>query len=328
MVGADLARLVSQGTMAALLIGGVAEVWMLACLAAATGAATGFFNPASTGLMPQLVPPEQLQPANALRSSVVSLGEILGPLIAGLVVAAAGAGWAIAVDSGTFAVSALCLALLRVSATSEREPSSFVREMREGWDAFRSRRWVWTLVVYFAFANIFWGAWSALGPVVADRELGGAAAWGTVLAAFGVGALAGSLVATWARPTRPLVVVAVTEALFALPIAFLATGAPVPVLAIGTFLSGGGMMIGMSVWESTLQRHIPEQWLSRVTSYDWFGAFVFYPLGLAMWGPISAAIGVSPTLWIAFGLFIACVLALLAVPDVRRLPAAPDNVAA
>jgi MFS family permease len=324
MVGADLVRLASQGTIAALLIAGAAEVWMLACLAAVTGAGTGFFNPASTGLMPQLVPPEELQPANALRSSVVSLGEILGPLTAGLIVAAAGAGWAIAVDSGTFAVSAACLVLLRVSATPEREPSSFVRDMREGWHAFRSRRWVWTLVVYFAFANIFWGAWAALGPVVADRDLGGAAAWGTVLAAFGVGALAGSLLATWARPQRPLVLVAITEAFFALPIAFLAAGAPVPALAIGTFLSGGGMMIGMSVYESTLQRHIPEQWLSRVTSYDWFGSFVFYPVGLAMWGPISAAIGVSTTLWIAFGLFVACVLTLLAIPDVRRLPAAPE----
>lgn len=255
-----------------------------------------------------------------------AFSEILGPLTAGLIVAAAGAGWAIAVDSATFAVSAACLALLRVTPAPDREPSSFVRDLREGWEAFRARRWVWTLVAYFAVANVMWGAWAALGPVVADRELGGAAAWGTVLAAFGIGALVGSLLATWATPRRPLVLVAITEAFFALPLAFLAAGAPVPALAIGTFLSGGGMMLGMSVWESTLQRHIPEQWLSRVTSYDWFGAFAFYPLGLAMWGPISAAIGVSATLWVAFGLFIASVLSLLAIPDVRRLPAAPEAV--
>lgn len=328
MVGADLVRVISQGTMAALLVAGAAEVWMLAALAAVTGAGTGFFNPASTGLLPQLVPPEELQPANALRSSVVSLGEILGPLTAGLIVAAAGAGWAIAVDSATFAVSAACLSLLRVSPTPEREPSSFLGDLRGGWDAFRTRRWVWTFVVYFAIANVMWGAWSGLGPVVADRELGGAAVWGTVLAGFGVGALAGSVLATWAKPRRPLVVVAVSEAFFALPIAFLAAAAPVPALVIGTFLSGAGMMVGMSVWESTLQRHIPEQWLSRVTAYDWFGSFAFYPIGLAMWGPISVAIGISTTLWIAFGVFMACVLALLAVPDVRRLPPEPATASA
>jgi MFS family permease len=328
MVGADLLRVVSQGTMAALLIAGVAEVWMLVLLAAVTGVGTGFFSPASTGLLPQLVPPAEFQPANALRWTVVSLGEILGPLTAGLIVAAAGAGWAIAVDSVTFAVSAVCLSLLRVSPTPEREASSFLGDLREGWDAFRTRRWVWTFVVYFAIANVMWGAWSGLGPVVADRDLGGAAVWGTVLAGFGIGALAGSVLATWAKPRRPLVVVAISEAFFALPIAFLAAGAPVPALVIGTLLSGAGMMLGMSVWESTLQHHIPEQWLSRVTAYDWFGSFAFYPIGLAMWGPISAAIGISPTLWVAFGVFIACVLALLAVPDVRRLPAAPDSVAA
>lgn len=295
-------------------------------LAAVTGLGTGFFNPASTGLLPQIVPPEELQPANALRSAAVSAGEILGPLLAGLLVAAAGAGWAIAVDSATFLVSALCLVRLRVPRATDRERASFLDDLREGWDAFRSRRWVWTFVVYFAIGNTFWGAWTALGPVVAKEELGGPAAWGTVLAAFGVGALSGSLLATWARPGRPLVLVLACESLFALPLAFLAAAAPVPVLAIGTYLSGIGMMLGMSVWESTLQRHIPDRWLSRVTSYDWFGSFAFSPLGLALWGPIAAAIGVGTALWLAFALFIGCVVALLTVPDVRRLPAEPAAV--
>jgi MFS family permease len=323
MVGADLIRLASQGALAVLLIAGSAELWMLALLAATTGLATGFFNPASTGLLPELVPPEQLQPANALRSTGNSAGEILGPLVAGVLVATSGAGWAIAVDSSTFLISAACLMMLRVPGRVERESATFLSDLREGWVAFRSRTWVWTFVVYFAFANICWGAWTTLGPAVAERELGGAAAWGTVLAAFGVGALGGSVLATWARPRRPLVLVAVSEALFALPLAFLAAASPVPLLAVGTFLSGAGMMLGMSVWESTLQRHIPDQWLSRVTSYDWFGSFAFYPLGLVLWGPISAAIGISPALWLAFALFIAAVLALIAVPDIRRLRAEP-----
>jgi Na+/melibiose symporter-like transporter len=75
MVGADLVRVASQGTMAALLIAGAADVWMLALLAGVTGTATGFFDPASTGLLPELVPAAQLQPANALRSSAISAGD-------------------------------------------------------------------------------------------------------------------------------------------------------------------------------------------------------------------------------------------------------------
>lgn len=98
MVVADLVRVASQGAMAALLIAGEAEVWTLALLAGITGTATGFVNPASTGLLPQVVPAEQLQLANALRASAISAGEILGPLAAGVLVATAGAGWAIAAD--------------------------------------------------------------------------------------------------------------------------------------------------------------------------------------------------------------------------------------
>jgi MFS family permease len=324
MVVADLVRVASQGAMAGLLIAGVAEVWMLALLAGVTGAATGFFSPASTGLLPEVVPAGRLQPANALRSSAVSTGEILGPLAAGVLVAAAGAGWAIAADAATFGLSAACLVMLRVPTRLASQASSFVADLREGWVAFRSRRWVWTVVAYFAIGNVFWGAWNALGPVVADRDLGGAAAWGTVLAAAGVGALAGSLLATQARPRRPLVFVALTDGLFALPLAFLAAAPPVPLLAFGALVSGAGMMLGISVWESTLQHHIPGESLSRVSSYDWFGSLAFSPLGLAIWGPVAATIGISVSLWLAFGLSVVVVLALLAVPDIRHLPATPE----
>jgi MFS family permease len=319
MVTADLLRVVTQGAMAVLLLAGVAEVWMLAVLAALTGVGTGFFSPASAGLLPELVPREQLQRANALRSTGRAAGEIVGPLSAGLLVAAAGAGEAIAVDAATFAVSAACLAALHPPARATAPGATFLADLRKGWVAFRSRRWVWAFVGYFALGNMMWAAWSALGPVVADRELGGPGAWGTVLAMIGVGALAGSVIATRIDPIRPLVLVALMEGLFALPLAFLAGGASVAVLACAAFLCGLGMMVGMSVWESTLQRQIPAESLSRVSSYDWFGSFAFYPLGMALWGPLAAAIGVSTALWLAFGLFGALATALLAIPDTWRL---------
>lgn len=292
---------------------------MLAALAALTGIGTGFFNPASTGLLPQLVTPAQLQPANALRSSAVSGGEIAGPAIAGILVAVAGAGTAIAVDAATFAISAASLGAMRLSPHTQRAASSFIGDLCEGWDAFRSRRWVWTFVAYFALGNMMWAAWATLGPLVANRELGGAEAWGVVLSAIGVGALVGSAVATRIDPSRPLLVVALMEGLFALPLAFLAGGAHVAVLACGAFLSGVGMMVGMSIWESTLQRQVPPESLSRVSSYDWFGSFAFYPLGMALWGPLAANIGVTAALWLAFGLMITLATALIAVPDTRRL---------
>jgi MFS family permease len=325
MVAADLVRIVSQGTMAVLVITGAAEVWMLAALAGVTGAATGLFNPASTGLLPEVVPDEELQPANALRSAAISGSEILGPALAGVLVATIGAGWAVAVDAATFAISAACLAMLHPPARAQRARASFLADLREGWVAFRSRRWVWTVVACTAVVNGTWGAWSALGPTVAERDLGGAAVWGTVLAAVGVGALAGSLVATRVRPRRPLVLFAWSGGVFGLPLAFLAAAAPVPLLAVSAFCSGVALMLGGSVWSSTLQRHIPDEWLSRVSAYDWFGSFAFYPLGLALSGVLAGAIGIHVTLWIAFGLLAASSAGLLALPDIRNFRESPAD---
>ena len=318
MLGADLARVVSQGGMAALVIAGTAEVWMLAVLAGITGAATGFFSPASTGLLPEVVPEEELQPANALRSTALSASEILGPLAAGVIVAAAGAGWAIGVDAATYAVSAVSLAMLRPPARVRPESASFLGDLREGWTEFRSRRWVWAFVVYAAVGNMLWGAWSALGPIVAHRDLGGAAVWGSILGALGVGALVGSAYATRARPRRPLLLVGLMEGLFGLPLAFLAAAAPAPLIAFAAFLTGFALMVGNTVWQSTLQRHIPAASLSRVSSYDWFGSYALYPLGLAVWGSVAGAIGIHTALWLAFGLFAVSAMAILAVPDIRQ----------
>ncbi|WCB91744.1 hypothetical protein DSM104299_00420 [Baekduia alba] len=319
MVLADLVRVVSQGTMAALLLMGVARVWMLALLAGVTGVATGFFSPATIGLVPAIVPAEELQSANALRSSAISAGGILGPVAAGVLVAVAGAGWAIMADALTFAVSVACLALLRLPQHVTLPSSPFLTDLREGWFAFRSRKWVWSVVAYFAVGNIVWSAWNVLGPVIAERDLGGAAAWGTALAAVGAGALIGSLLATQVDPRRPLVFVAIADGLFAIPLACLAASPSVPLLVGGALLSGAGMTLAISVWESTLQRHIPDESLSRVSSYDWFGSLVFAPLGLAIWAPIAALIGTGVALWVAFGVAAATTLALLSVGDVRHL---------
>jgi hypothetical protein len=172
-----------------------------------------------------------------------------------------------------------------------------------------------------AWGNLVWASWSVLGPVVAERSLGGAAAWGTVLGALGVGALAGSVVAIRVRPQRPLVLATLVCGLFAIPLAFLAAGAPVTLLAVGAFLAGMAMMVANAVWESTLQAHVPQQSLSRVSAYDWFGSLAFSPLGMALWGPIAALVGVATALWVAAAAIVAATALVLSVPAIRHLRA-------
>jgi hypothetical protein len=288
-------------------------------LAAAGGAASGFFNPASTGLLPDVVPPAELQSANGLRGTAQAAGEIFGPVLAGVLVAAASAGWALAIDAASFAASAALLAGLHVPARRPRARTSFVADLRDGWRAFTALRWVWMVVGSITLGGIFWGAWAALGPVVAHRELGGAEAWGIVLGAMGAGGLIGGLVAIRMRPRRPLVAASLGFTVFSAPLGVLAAGASVPWLAAAALVSGGGLMIGNSLWESALQRHVPPESLSRVSAFDWFGSMALYPLGLVIWGPASVALGLHTTLWVAFALLLATTLPLLAIPDIRAL---------
>ena len=123
-------------------------MWSLALLAGLTGAATGFFNPASTGLLPAIVA-AGAPPAGQRRPGDRDVGgEIGGPVLAGILVAAVGAGWALAVDAATFAASALLLVGVRAPPRAERAAASFLADLREGWTTFRGTTWVWTFVVW------------------------------------------------------------------------------------------------------------------------------------------------------------------------------------
>jgi MFS family permease len=323
MVTTDLVRLAAQGTMAAVLIAGEPGVWELAGLAAIAGAASAFFNPAITGIMPAVVSTERLQQANALRGLTEAVGRIAGPALAGGLVVSVGPGWALAIDAATFGVSAAFLAVIPMPAHVPVESHSFLADLREGWNDFRSRTWLWTTVASTTFGNMMFAAYFVLGPLVAERELGGAGAWALIVSAFGIGLLVGGIVLLHMDPERPVLVATLAVALYTLPLGFLAIPAPVPVTAAGALVAGAGLAVANNLWETTQQRHVPEELLSRVTSYDWFGSLAAVPIGMLLWGPIGDAIGVSEALWLAFVLQLSSILILLAVREIRELPAQP-----
>ena len=325
MVVSDLARFGSQGLMAALLIAGEAEIWQLAALQAINGTATAFFNPASTGLLPATVSPARLQEANVLRGLSLAGGEIAGPAVAGILVATAGAGWALAVDATTFVFSAALLAALRpaASARARHAGHSFLADLRDGWGEFRRRTWVWVTVVTAAFGNALNAAFVVLGPVVADRELGGPAAWAAIVTCVGIGSLLGGVLVLRLRPPRPLLAGLVAVGLSPLPMLLLGVMAPVAVIAAAGLLGGIGILMFNALWETTLQQHVPSESLSRVSAYDWFGSLAFQPLGLLIVGPVAAGLGVETTLLLAGALQLATVAAALSVRSVRHVTARP-----
>jgi MFS family permease len=317
MIASDLVRGGTQALLAVLLLTGSAELWHLLVLQALYGTAEAFWRPASAALLPSIVAAEQLQQANALMAVTVNGSYTVGPVIAGFLVATAGSGVAIAVDAATFAVSTIALVTLRVPRPEPAaERTSFVAELREGWQEFVSRTWLWVVVAWASVFLMFVVApLMVLGPVVADRELGGAGAWGLIAASVGIGVIFGSAAAGRLRPTRPMfvaVILSVGPALFALG---LALALPVVAIAAAGFIAGVTEGIFEVTWITALQQRVTPTVLARVSAYDALGSFVFMPVGLAVAGPAADAFGVREVL------IASAVFAVVSSVGVAMLPA-------
>ncbi len=320
MISADVVRCGSELLLAALVLTGSPPLWVFMVLAGVIGAGQAFFNPALTGLLPLVASPGRLQQANALKGVATSTGQIVGPALAGLIVAAGGAGWAIAIDGATYAVSALCLARLRLPPRPIPARESFLGQLRTGWREFSSRTWLWVIVAQFGlFHLLVYAPFMVLGAVVANRTLGGATAWGLILTAQGVGSIVGGLAVLRVRPRRPLVAATIGTFAFAGPVALLAVQAPTGWVAAAAAVSGIGLAVFGTLWDTTLQQHVPVAALSRVSAYDWLGSVALVPLGYALAGPLASRFGVGGTLWLAAGWTVLGSAVVLAVPSVRRL---------
>ena len=327
MLAADLMRMALTFTTAGLLLAGVLTVPVLLLLQVGMGLCDAFFRPAYTGLVPQVVSSARLQQANALQGLVTSGSVTLGAAVGGLLVAAVGAGWAIGIDACTFFVSALFLWRLRpgpVRTSPEGAPApaapGFLADLRLGWREFTTHTWLWVMV---AGASVFLltveAPLTVLGPIVARDSYDGAKTWGFLAAALGVGQIVGGVAALRWRPRRPFLVLSCGMSLTALPMAMLATTAPTwALLAAGATL---GVVWGMfdPFWLTVMQREVPPEMISRVSSYDYLGSLAFFPLGLSIAGPVADLVGVSTTLWVGAGMSVAVSLFWLSWRDVRAV---------
>ena len=323
MIASDVACLTSQGALAALLLTGGGALWHILCLYVVHGTAQAFYKPAQQGIIPDTVDSGVLPRANALLGLGYSIGEIVGPAAAGVVVAASSPGVGFAVDAATFGIGAVLLSQMRLverrGGTAER--GAFRREFAEGWTVVKERTWLNSGIGYFSlFQFLTYGGLFVLGPLVAERHLGGASAWGLMLAGQGVGLALGSLVALRTRPTHLLVAMWLVVALCAAPVfLLLAVPAPLPALVGGFVLYGVAIAYSSIIWSIAMQQGVPREALSRATSYDEMLSSGLRPVGFAVFGPLAAVVGLGLALTCS-GLLIAVGgLAMLAIPAVRTL---------
>ncbi|MFE7563807.1 MFS transporter [Kitasatospora sp. NPDC057500] len=330
MLAADVLRCGVQGAFAALLATGHASLPVMVVLVAVWGLGEGVFLPALGALVPSLVRREERLPdANTLLGLARSVSTVAGPALAGVITAGFGPGAVLLIDAVTYGIGALALARLTTAAPAGPDggEGSLPADLRDGWGEFRSRRWLWVTTVQMGLFNLLvWAPFLVLGPLTAQRELGGARAWGLVMGVYGVGAVLGGLLMLGRRPGRPLAVATVAGFGWALPSAALAAGSPLGWTAAAALVAGAGSAVCGSLYESTLQSWVPTEVLARVTAFGGLGAFVLGPLGLAAAGPLADRVGVAAVLAFGAGWQLLAGAAVLMVRDVRgRSWAEPDG---
>jgi MFS family permease len=327
LVASNLVSGAAQTLFAVVIVSGHAQLWELLAIQAVRGVSVAFFFPAAQGIVPEVVAPSMLQEANVLLRLSRNTTTIVGAAVAGIVVAAVGPAWGLAVDAASYFLAAGFLLPMRLAPRARTQAPAFVRELVEGWGEFRRRTWLWVVVVAFSLLNAAQvGSFSVLGPPIAKEHLGGAGTWGFILAAWSAGFVAGNLLALRLRPRRPLLVGCLAMALTIPPLVLLAIPAPAVAIAVAAFGEGVGLELFGIYWDTSLQRHVPGEALSRVSSYDALGSWVLLPIGYAVVGPVAAAVGRRETLLGAALVVALAVLAMAATRDIRRLDASPPVV--
>lgn len=313
---------ITQGAVAALLLCGSRNLGMIIILEMANGIFSAFTTPAMVGIVPQLIRAGSQQSANSALSAGRALTSILGRPLTGVVVAAAGGGWAIGLDAASFLVAAICAARLGPLALPQAgraASANLLRDIRAGWAAFRRVRWIWVGSVSVTVANCLQaGIWTVLGPATAMRTIG-PAAWGFVLGAGAAGLFVMSAAMYRLKPRYLLRFGYMCLPFAALPLITLSLSANVVVLCAAAFIGGLSIDALNVAWTTSLQTHVPAELLSRVSAFDNIGAFAAIPVGQVAVSPVAAVMGATRVEILGGLLFAAMALLPTAVPEVRTL---------
>jgi predicted MFS family arabinose efflux permease len=330
IVAANLMIAVGEGGFGLLVLAGHPQLWQMIALETLTGAGMAVFYPASQALLPRLVPNRLLQEASALSRLAMNGAQMAGAAIAGVFVAAAGPGWALAsCGIGMLGTVPLLLAI-RAPGAEHTERRNMLRELREGWSAFAARKWLWVTTAQYCVVLAAWyGAFDVLGPVVARDHLGGAEAWGLITAADAVGLIIGGVIAMRFTPHRPIRFVVLIGAACAISPLSLAALWPLPAICVAALALGVTLEIMMVQWTVTMARNIPPDLLARVSAYDVLGSVGAMPAGALVAGPLAAAIGVSATQYGAAALILLASALALIPREVRTMrtaePVQPES---
>lgn len=299
------ASTLTLGAMALTLRAGP-QLWILMSLSAVSGLLSAFSGPALRSVIAELAPRSRLQEANAVLASARHAAKIVGPALAGLLVATVGGFWALAIDALSYAVVTILLprhaagtARTDRAATAPPSPGARTRaprrspvaDLAEGWRTFVSLRWVWVCSLCFALINLLSvGPWQVLGPALVSQDTG-IGAWGGVESARAAGLLLASLVLTRVTLRRPLLQGRALGALYGCGLLALGLTGQAAWAAAGAAVGAIGMVASGITYDATLQTAVPRDRLGRVVAIDELVSYVMIPLSTALAAPLASLVG-------------------------------------
>lgn len=301
IITVEAVNLAAVGAVAALGALGALRLWHMAVASAILGAGAAFFFPAYSAYLPRIVAPQHLLAANGIEGTIrPTLGQAMGPAVAGVLVGATVPALGSAAVAVSFAVGLVLLVAMRPESVhpgidADREKRHPLADLRDGWVFVLRARWLlWTLLFASVWVLLAMGPMDVLLPFVArQRFVHGGQIYGFLLAAFGLGSALGALaVSTRSLPRRYLTVMMMLWGVGSLPLAVVGVTWSFPVMALAMFAVGSASGAGMVIWGTLLQRRVPATMLGRVSSLDFFVSLSFMPLSMALAGPLSKVVPV------------------------------------
>ena len=270
----------------------------------------GIFWPAFTGVMPAIVPKEGLQKANAINSLMANGGLILGAASAGFLIDTYGAAITLGIDAATFLISGTMVFTLRhLTPIIKDSKNSMIDDLVHGWKVFTSFRWIVIIVMSFSFILMCWAAAeNVLGPLVALEHFNGAKSWSFVITAESAGLIVGALIAIKLKFKYPIRFLQISS--FTVTFYILSLGKPQSLLVIAfcAFLFGITLDLWSTLWYTALHRKVPQEALSRVSSFDALGSVMFKPIGLAIAAPLSTLMGMQNLIFLLAGITVLAIV--------------------
>ncbi|MCX6395005.1 MAG: MFS transporter [Propionibacteriales bacterium] len=300
-----------MAVVAGLSVADLTQVWHLAVVSGISGIGMAFYYPAYSAWLPAMVAEEDLLAVNGFEGMVrPTIGQAIGPGIAGVVVGIASPGSAFIVAAtssalGVLALTAVPLTPVRrdLETLAEGHPvATALRDVREGFRYMLRTPWLLATLLFASLMVLaIMGPLEVLVPFLIKDRLGGGPgdhAW--VMAAFGIGGAVGSLVmASRTLPRRYLTTMNLMWGAGCLPFVAMGMTSHIWVVVVAALVLGALFAAPMVIWGTLLQRRVPPELLGRVASLDFFVSVSLMPVSMALAGPVSDAIGLTRTFVIA-----------------------------